>query len=91
MPTIPTAKEQGTDIDFANHIGLFVSAKTPPAIVDALQKAVVASMDAPEMKCLLQNLMLEPMLGASEEQKANLLSDAQRFADVAKAIGIERQ
>ena len=91
LPNVPTAKEQGLDMDLANRTGLFGSSKIPPAILELLYREVVASMETPEMKDLLKNLSLEPMPGSMDDQKKQLIADSQHFADIAKAIGIERQ
>lgn len=50
MPDIPTFKEAGFSIEGTGWYGLFAPAKTPPATVERLSKAIVAAVNVPQVK-----------------------------------------
>ena len=55
MPAIASLKEQGLpDFDASAWNGLFLPKDTPPAIVEKLHAAVVATMDTPSVRDRLQ-------------------------------------
>jgi tripartite-type tricarboxylate transporter receptor subunit TctC len=55
MPAIASLKEQGlSDFDASAWNGLFLPKDTPPAIVEKLHAAVVATMDTPSVRDRLQ-------------------------------------
>ena len=55
MPAIPSLKEQGLpDFDASAWNGLFLPKDTPPAIVEKLHAAVVATMETPAVRERLQ-------------------------------------
>ncbi|WP_059412425.1 Bug family tripartite tricarboxylate transporter substrate binding protein [Cupriavidus basilensis] len=52
LPSVPTLKELGTDIDVPNWYGLFVPRGTPQAVVDrlgALSREIVAGLDKDQL------------------------------------------
>lgn len=49
MPEVPTLKELGIDVDVSQWYGLFAPAKTPKAVIDKLNKALVQVLNDPEI------------------------------------------
>ncbi|MGD9945490.1 MAG: Bug family tripartite tricarboxylate transporter substrate binding protein [Burkholderiaceae bacterium] len=48
IPNVPSAKEQGLDMDFLSWNALFVPAGTPDAIIERLSKVAQQMIDSPE-------------------------------------------
>ncbi len=50
LPDIPTVAEAGAGFEFVGWWGLFVPAKTPRAIVEAIQREAVKALNAPDVR-----------------------------------------
>ncbi len=62
MPDLPTFAESGlSDADFPFWVGVFVSAKTPRAIVQRIHGAIANALATPEVRARIDNLGAEPM------------------------------
>ena len=48
-PDVPTAKEQGIDIDITAWLGLFAPAKTPASVIDTMQAKVAVAARQPAL------------------------------------------
>lgn len=87
LPDIPTFKEAGFDIEGTGWFGLFAPAKTPPAMVDAINAAVVDALGDQEIKLKIRRLGLQPT-GTSAEAFARIQrDDIGRWAPAVKASG----
>jgi tripartite-type tricarboxylate transporter receptor subunit TctC len=75
LPDVPTLVEQGfPDTSADNWYGLLAPAKTPPAVVAKLQAAVVAALNAPDVReKLIQSGAIPAPISSAEF--AGLLSD----------------
>ena len=60
LPELPTFKEAGYDIQGTGWYGVFAPAKTPPDMVERLNKAIVTAVQAPAVKERLLALGLQP-------------------------------
>lgn len=62
LPDVPTLKEAGIDgFDHANAwYGAYVPAGTPPAVVQRLERALIAAVGQPQVKAQLARVGLEP-------------------------------
>jgi tripartite-type tricarboxylate transporter receptor subunit TctC len=62
LPDIPTVREAGIDgFDHANAwYGAFVPAGTPADVVQRLERALIAAVQQPQVKAMLERLGLEP-------------------------------
>ena len=60
LPDVPTMKELGYPAQGFSAGGLIVPAKTPDAIVSALEKACATATSAPEYKAIVDRLGAEP-------------------------------
>jgi tripartite-type tricarboxylate transporter receptor subunit TctC len=88
LPDVPTLTEAGyPGLEIAEWQGLFVPAKTPPAIIQALNRSVRDALDTAEVKSGLVKLSFEAG-GTSPEEFAQLVrSDLARWEPIVKASG----
>ena len=87
LPDVPSLKEVGMPIDFAQWAGLFVPAETPDSIVGRLREAArAAGADAKVREVLLKAGSPVLFQDAPDFQKY-VDADAQKMADVVKRIG----
>jgi tripartite-type tricarboxylate transporter receptor subunit TctC len=88
LPDVPTLTEAGyPGLEIAEWQGLFVPAKTPPAIVQALNRSARDALDTAEVKSGLVKLSFEAG-GTSPEEFAQLVrSDLARWEPIVKASG----
>ena len=85
LPDVKTFEEQGIrGMDTNNWYGLFVSAKTPPAVVDALSKAVQKAVTDPAASARLLQAGAEPKFSTPQELAALLKSDTDKWARLIK-------
>jgi tripartite-type tricarboxylate transporter receptor subunit TctC len=56
MPNLPTALEQGTDVQAYAWTALFLPKRTPDAIVQTLNKAVVQTLHTPSVRKRIEEL-----------------------------------
>lgn len=59
-PDVPTLKELGYDVELSNWLAVFVPAETPDAVVEKLNTALNAALEAPAVKEQLDKLMISP-------------------------------
>jgi tripartite-type tricarboxylate transporter receptor subunit TctC len=79
LPDVPTLKEAGyPGLEITEWQGIFVPAKTPPAIVDGLNRSVRAALETNEVKAGLSKLSFE-IGGTSPAEFARLVK-----ADIAR-------
>lgn len=91
LPDLPTFDEQGVqgfEIQFWN--GLFAPARTPGRIVQAVNKAVVYALQAPEVKEQFKQLGLVIVGNSPEEFSAVVKRDVEKFRKVIIESGIPR-
>jgi len=88
MPNVPTTTEAGIPgVRTVNWYGLHVRSKTPPEIVDKLQKAVFATQNDPEFKAVLKkNATSTGTIGADAFAKM-IREDRQRLEPLIKSLG----
>jgi len=92
LPDVPTVGEtvKGYVADAGWH-GIFAPAKTPPAIVLKVQKAVSAALKVPEVRSHFVNNGYEPQGEAPDVWARKFRADVGRFAEIARAAKIELQ
>lgn len=92
LPDVKTLEEQGLKgVDTINWYALFVSAKTPPAVVEPLNKAVARSIATPSVHDALLKSGAEPMSSTPQELAALLKSDTDKWAALIKAKDIKAE
>lgn len=81
LPDVPTLAEQGfPNIDTNNWYALFASAKTPPATIVALNKAVRKALEAPALRDKLSGNGSEAAPSTPAELAALLKADTAKWA-----------
>lgn len=89
LPDVKTFEEQGIRaMDTNNWYGLFASAKTPPAVLDALSKAVQQAMTDPAAAAKLLQAGAEPRSSSPQELAALVKSDTEKWARLIKSRNI---
>ena len=71
--------------------GVFVPAKTPPAIVTKMQTAISAALKVPEVRNHFVNNGYEPQGDPPAAWAQKYRADVARFAEIARAAKIEPQ
>jgi tripartite-type tricarboxylate transporter receptor subunit TctC len=85
MPALATAREQGlADVDMSNWSAFFLPKGTPPAIVQKLHDATVATMNASAVRAKLDEMGID--LVAPERRSAEYLHDFVR-SEIIKWVG----
>jgi tripartite-type tricarboxylate transporter receptor subunit TctC len=87
LPDIPTFKEAGFRIEGTGWYGLYAPAKTPPATVERLSKAIVAAVNVPQVKERLLAFGLVPTGTTPAELARIQKADSELWAPAVKASG----
>jgi tripartite-type tricarboxylate transporter receptor subunit TctC len=91
LPNTPTMAESGfPDLNLSAWIGLLAPAKTPRAIIDQLNRAVVAALDA-ETKAKLAEIGMDVAPSSPEALQQMIAKDIKLSADLVKAAGMTPQ
>ena len=91
-PEIPTIAEAGLPgYEVTGWNGLLAPANTPRPIIDKLNKAVVSSLQTPEVQKLLAEQGLEPAGNSPEEFASVMHADIEKWIRVTREAGIEPQ
>ncbi|HEX3937313.1 MAG TPA: Bug family tripartite tricarboxylate transporter substrate binding protein [Xanthobacteraceae bacterium] len=79
LPDVPTFSEAGyKNLVASGWYGLFAPAKTPPDVVAAINKAVVAAVRMPDVRAKMQTFGLEPT-GTSPQAFVKIVKDDSDF------------
>ena len=87
LPDVPTFREAGYDLEATGWYGIFVPAKTPDDVVSRLNKAVVAAVQAPDVRERLLAVGLQPTGTSAEEFARIQKTDSEFWAQAVKASG----
>jgi tripartite-type tricarboxylate transporter receptor subunit TctC len=87
LPEVPTMREQGYDVIVESWLGLFVPAKTPTDVVNALSTAVAEAAKSPHMVGSLAKIGNEPTFQSPAEFAATVKADIARWSPVVNASG----
>ena len=91
LPNTPTMAEGGiADLSLSAWIGLLAPAKTPRPIIDQLNRAVRAAMDA-DVKAKLGESGMEVAPSSPEELQRMIAADIKLHAELVKAAGLTPQ
>jgi tripartite-type tricarboxylate transporter receptor subunit TctC len=78
-PDVPTAKEEGIDLQNASWVGIMAPAGTPEEVVSKLSDAMGKAVEDPEYKKVIEGSNLVPTFKDAEEMKAFLDEEADRY------------
>lgn len=91
LPNVPTMAEGGAPgVNLSAWVGLLAPAKTPKPIIDQINKAVYAALDA-EIKAKLAEGGIEVSPSSPEELQRIIAQDIKLHAELVKAAGLVPQ
>jgi tripartite-type tricarboxylate transporter receptor subunit TctC len=91
QPDIPTVAETLPGFESTTWVGLFVPAKTPREIVDAIHRATVKGLAAADVRERLASISSEPVGSTPEQFKAKVDADVAKFTRIVKEARIPLQ
>ena len=89
LPDVPTLKESGIDVEADAWMGLIGPGGLPNAIVDQINKDVVAIVRLPGVRDKLATQLMEPVGSSPEEFRARIDGEIARWAPVIKAANVK--
>lgn len=92
LPDVPTIADSGVPgYQFATWYGIQVPAHTPPDIIAKLNADIGRAMQVPEVRSRMAALGLEPTTDSPEAFGSMLRGEIDRWAKLAKSIGVKPQ
>jgi tripartite-type tricarboxylate transporter receptor subunit TctC len=91
LPDIPAIAETVPGYDFSAWVGIYVPAKTPPAIVAKLSQAVADFLKEPSVQKYFGEQFITASFKNPEEFAAYVKSELAKWDDVVKTAGIKVQ
>jgi tripartite-type tricarboxylate transporter receptor subunit TctC len=92
LPDVPTLIEAGIpDFESSTWNAITAPPKTPAAIVQKLNAAIVASLKAPAVNAQLKNVSMQPEGMTPAQAAVFIKADTQRWTDVIRAAGVKQQ
>jgi tripartite-type tricarboxylate transporter receptor subunit TctC len=89
LPEVPTAKEQGLDVEVAQYRFMTVPKGTPQDVRDKLVEGMKATFATEGYKEFNKQNSLTPMELSGDEVLTQLQTDEKRYADLVKQYGID--
>lgn len=87
LPGVPTMKQAGFPIDYAQWSGLFVPAATPAAVVEKLRAAAQKAAEDPAVNSALNSAGSSMMYMDAPQFQTYLNADAKKMAEIVQKIG----
>jgi tripartite-type tricarboxylate transporter receptor subunit TctC len=87
MPSIPTLKEGGIDIEVTVRYGIFAPAATPRDVVNTLANAIAKAARSPDTRQRLLDQGAEPVGNSPEEFAKIMKEEVVRWAEVVRVSG----
>ena len=92
LPDVPTGKEAGVDgFTMPLWYGMFAPAGTPPEIVSRLSRELIAGLESADLRKRLLALSVQPWPGTAAELGQLLRADMQRYGEIARGAGLQKQ
>jgi tripartite-type tricarboxylate transporter receptor subunit TctC len=92
LPDVPTGKEAGLEgFTMPLWYGMFAPAGTPPEIVSRLSRELIAGLESPDLRKRLLALSVQPWPGSAAELGQLLRTDMQRYGEIARGAGLQKQ
>ncbi len=93
LPDVPSAREAGLgNFEAVNWMGLFAPARTPPAVLDRLNKVLTKIVQEPDIAEKLRGIGLQPQTSASSQEFTQFVaSEFTRWAKVANNAGLKSE
>lgn len=92
LPNVPTISEAGVpDYEMGDWVGIVVPAKTPPAVIDKLNKAIVKALAVPDVKARIEKIGTQVAASSPDEFGAFIKTELTKWNKVIDAMGIRLQ
>jgi tripartite-type tricarboxylate transporter receptor subunit TctC len=92
LPDVPTVAESGVPgYESESWNGVAAPVKTPPAVLERLNKEVRAAVAAPDVQQRLRNLGIDARAGTPEQLRERLVADIAKWKAVIEKANIPRQ
>jgi len=92
LADVPTLVESGhPDLIATSWFGVAVPAGTPQAVVQRLNRELLAAADAPEVKSRFDELSIAPLPGSAADTQKFIQAEIERWRPVVRAAGINFQ
>ncbi len=92
LPDVPTLAEAGVPgYEASAWNGVAAPLKTPPAIIDRLNKEIAAAVAAPELRQRLQQLGVDARASSPEALRALLIAEIAKWRSVIETAKIDKQ
>ena len=88
LPDVPAVSESLPGVEVFTWIGFWVPAKTPPEIIERLNKEINALTRSPEMVKLITDAGLDPVTSSSAEMAATIERESLAMGKLIKAKGL---
>jgi tripartite-type tricarboxylate transporter receptor subunit TctC len=88
LPDVPTAKEQGLDVEVAQYRFMTVPKGTPQDVRDKITEGMKATFATEDYKAFNKQNSLTPMEQPGDQVLTQLREDQKRYADLVKQYGI---
>ena len=90
LPDVPTLREAGfPNAEASAWFGVVAPARTPPAVIDELNKAINEALKKPELIEKLRSIGAQPMPGSPEAFGKFIAEERVRWIPLAKSLGIK--
>jgi tripartite-type tricarboxylate transporter receptor subunit TctC len=88
LPDLPTALEQGVDVDTTGWFGIFMAAGSPQQAVDRVHASMVRASSDAAVRQTMQKLGGEPRVMSREDFAAFIDSELKRIGTLMKRLNI---
>jgi tripartite-type tricarboxylate transporter receptor subunit TctC len=88
LPDVPTAQEQGLDVEVAQYRFMTVPKGTPQDVIDTIIEGMQATFETEEYQAFNEDNSLTPMEISGEEVLTQLEADKERYASLVEEYGI---
>ena len=90
MPEVPTIDEAGVrGYESLAWYGLLAPAKTPPAIVEQLNRETVHALNLPDLRDTLKNQGAEIVAGSGEQFNTVIKNEIEKWRKLVQALGLK--
>jgi tripartite-type tricarboxylate transporter receptor subunit TctC len=91
FPNVPTAKEEGVDVELSMWRGLAAPKGTPPAVIMKLQEAAKKAAESPTFKATLAKLGADVSFLDHDAFGRLIVKDDGRLDTIMKGLGLEKK
>jgi tripartite-type tricarboxylate transporter receptor subunit TctC len=90
LPNVPTIAEAGVpEYEMGDWVGIVAPPKTPPEVVDKLNKAIAAALKVPEVQSRIEKIGTQVEGGTPEQFAAFIKTELAKWSKVIDAMGIK--